>query len=139
MEKDTNYYNDNKNKIKTDKINKNVEQDEILKKGELTLNFNDIINKEFGIKNIGNSCYINSTIQTLLHNEIFMENFILKENKIKSKENTLSLILWNIINSINRLMLNNNKIIIDIRELIQYFKKKHPTYRGSIQNDAQEF
>ena len=68
-----------------------------------------------------------------------MENFILKENKIKSKENTLSLILWNIINSINRLMLNNNKIIIDIRELIQYFKKKHPTYRGSIQNDAQEF
>ena len=34
-------------------------------------------------------------------------------------------------------MLNNNKIIIDIRELIQYFKKKHPTYRGSMQNDAQ--
>ena len=104
-----------------------------MKKGELTLNFNDIINKEFGIKNIGNTCYINSTIQTLLHNGIFMENFILKESKIKSKENTLlSLILWNIIYSINRLMLNNNKIIIDIRELIQYFKKKHPTYRGSI-------
>ena len=53
-----------------DKININVEQDEILKKEELALNFNDIdiINKEFGIKNIGNSCYINSTIQTLLHN-----------------------------------------------------------------------
>ena len=110
-----------------------------MKKRELTLNFNDIINKEFCIKNIGNSCYINSTIQTLLHNEIFMKNFILKESKIKSKENTLSLILWNIINSINRLMLNNNKIIIDIRELIQYFKKKHPIYRGGIQNDAQEF
>ena len=37
------------------------------------------------------------------------------------------------------LMMNNNKIIIDIRELIQYFKKKHPIYRGSRQNDAQEF
>ena len=138
-EKDYNYYKDNQNKIKKDKINKRVEQVEILKKEELTLNFNDIINKEFGIKNIGNSCYINSTIQTLLHNEIFMENFVLKESKIKTKENTLSLILWNIIKSINRLMLNSNKLIIDIRELIQYFKKKHPTFRGSKQNDAQEF
>ena len=138
-EKDYNYYKDNQNKIKKDKINKRVEQVEILKKEELTLNFNVIINKEFGIKNIGNSCYINSTIQTLLHNEIFMENFVLKESKIKTKENTLSLILWNIIKSINRLMLNSNKLIIDIRELIQYFKKKHPTFRGSKQNDAQEF
>ena len=37
------------------------------------LNFNNIISKEFGIKNIENTFYINSTIQILLHNEIFMK------------------------------------------------------------------
>ena len=138
-DKDHNYYNDNNNIIKTGKINKNIEPNEMFKEGELKINFNDIINKEFGIKNLGNSCYINSTIQTLLHNEIFMKNFILKESKIKSKENSLSLILWNIINSISRIKVINNKINIDIRELVQSFKKKHPIYRGGIQNDAQEF
>ena len=53
-----------------------------------------------------------------------MKNFILKESKIKSKENSLSLLLWNIINSIGRIKVINNKINIDIRELVQYFKKK---------------
>ena len=138
-DKDHNYYNDNNNIIKTGKINKNIEPNEMFKEGELKINFDDIINKEFGIKNLGNSCYINSTIQTLLHNEIFMKNFILKESKIKSKENSLSLLLWNIINSIGRIKVINNKINIDIRELVQSFKKKHPIYRGGIQNDAQEF
>ena len=68
-----------------------------------------------------------------------MKNFILRDSKIKSKEKTLSLILWNIINSINRLNVVINKMDIDIRELVQYFKKKHPIYRCAKQNDARNY
>ena len=45
----------------------------------------------------------------------------------------------NIIISRNSINIINNKIFIDIRELGQCFRKKHPIYRGGIQNGAQEF
>ena len=64
----------------------------MFKEGELKINFNDIINKEFGIKTIGNTYYINSIIQILTHCDKFMKNFLLMENKIKENENTVSLI-----------------------------------------------
>ena len=114
--------NDKKETKKDDKTNNKIENIQNINE-KINSNFNEIINKEFGIKNIGNTCYINSTIQILLYNEIFMKNFMLNEFKIKKKDNTLSLNLWNLINSLNKTTEDSNNIVIDIREFVQYFKK----------------
>ena len=74
-EKDYNYYNDNTNKIKTGKINKNVEPNEMFKEGELEINYINIINKEFGIKNIGNTCYRKNSNFT--YSEITVKKFFI--------------------------------------------------------------
>jgi len=52
----------------------------------------------------------------------------------------LSLKLLNIKYSINKIkVFNNNIIIINIKEFLQYFKKKHLIYRGGIQSYDMEF
>ena len=63
-----------------------MEQTELYTNKNFKLNFLEIINKEIGIKNIGNTFYINSIIQILIHNKLFMKNFILKEGNIKVKK-----------------------------------------------------
>ena len=56
--------------------NLNIENEIIFKK--LPDNENQI-----GIINIGNSCYINSIIQILLHTPIFIDEFIIHKEQIK--------------------------------------------------------
>ena len=63
-----------------------MEQTELYTNKNFKLNFLEIINKEIGIKNIGNTFYINSIIQILIHNKLFMKNFILKKGNIKVKK-----------------------------------------------------
>ena len=124
IEKNLNNNKDNINKKKNkDKNNNKYEHIKLNTIIDIKINFIDIINKEFGIKTIGNTYYINSIIQILTHCDKFTKNFLLLENKIKENENTVSFKLLNIIYSINKLKLGNNNIIIDIRDFIQYFKK----------------
>ena len=69
-----------------------------------------LINSIIGIYNIGNTCFINSVIQILIHCQIFMESFYSK-----------------------KIAYDNN-----ISNFIYLFKLNHPIF-GNLQNHAQEF
>ena len=68
-----------------DNIKKNMTsfQDEILNYNNISVE--DIIGKIFGIYNIGNTCYINSSLQILLHLQNFIQKFIEKKRRFFKK------------------------------------------------------
>ena len=91
-----NYHNNDS--IKTNKIQENNNQ-KIYKNINIDYTINENIldtimtanikNNLLGIINIGNSCYINSIIQILLHCDIFLKNIHEKLNIIINKQNCL--------------------------------------------------
>ena len=97
-----------------------------------------LINKKLGIKNEGNTCYINSFIQILMHLEEFIDKFIKTINK-NANNNAL---LVDKFYSIPILYLNTEdkaNSYIEISDIINVFKSKHPQFSGPIQNDTIEF
>lgn len=50
---------------------------------------NKILEKKIGILNLAQSCYINSSIQLFLHNELFVVNFINNINNYPNIHNSL--------------------------------------------------
>ena len=82
----------------------------------------------FGIKNIGNSCYINSFLQILLRTPFFYENL-----KIVNNNENISLIK-------NLIELNNNsKKELIIKKIKILMSEVDETYKELIQNDSQDF
>jgi hypothetical protein len=150
--------------FENDKANTKFKEDFILSNKKNIENFNpifesmnigslneNIINKLFGIINLGNSCYVNSVIQILLHCKLFVIN--LYYNKEKYIRNIYSLCnkLYNICKLINVLkepdaknmeVLNNKQLkipLIDISNFIYHFPNKHPKFNAIEQNDSREF
>ena len=115
-------------KLINDTININTDDNDILK----------IINKKIGIKNLGNTCYINSFIQILLHNPLFLEQFSHKIKNNAPNENTLSFNLYKICNAYLNQIENKNSIL-DISDLVKIFKNKHSQFSGLGQKDTTEF
>ena len=79
------------------------------------------------IINIGNSCYINSIIQILLHTPIFIEEFIMLIEEIKKMPMPTSYNFLQIYHNIK----NNNDYKnkeIDISLCIYFFSLKHPQF-----------
>ena len=134
-EKTYNYKENNaiKNILNEPNINKTY-LDNLIEEGQ---NIERIINSTIGIYNIGNTCYINSVIQILLHCQIFLKKFYNEKNTYYNNPFSVSLKLFNIAEYMN----NNSREkdnIIDISSFIYLFKLKHPIF-GNLQNDAQEF
>ena len=148
--------------FENDKTNTKIRDDFILNTKKNIENFNpifesmnleslneNIINKLFGIINLGNSCYVNSVIQILLHCKLFVFN--LYNNKEKYIRNVYSLCnkLYNICKLINDLkdsdaknmeVLNNKQLkipLIDISNFIYHFSIKHPRFNAIDLNDSQ--
>ena len=115
-------------KLINDTININTDDNDILK----------IINKKIGLKNLGNTCYINSFIQILLHNPLFLEQFSHKIKNNAPNENTLSFNLYKICNAYLNQIENKNSIL-DISDLVKIFKNKHSQFSGIGQKDTTEF
>ena len=97
---------------------------------------NEIINKKFGILNIGNNCYINLALQLLLHCEIFILKFLERMNKLKLNYNSIS---YNFFNICKYIIINNDNINLDISSFIYLFSINHPNIHVYSQNDSQEF
>ena len=100
--------------------------------------FKDIINKEVGIINLGNTCFINSCLQILIHCPNFIYKFFEKK-KLFNKDDTpisfyLNEICYSMVDTIN-----TNASYVDITDFKNAFGEKHPAYQGYIQNDSQEF
>ena len=135
-----NFENDKSNtKIRDDcilNIKKNIENfNPIFESMNIESLNENIINKLFGIINLGNSCYVNSVIQILLHCKLFVFNLYNK--------------LYNICLLINDLkdsdaknmeVLNNKQLkipLIDISNFIYHFSIKHPRFNAIDLNDSQ--
>ena len=79
------------------------------------------------IINIGNSCYINSIIQILLHTLIFIEEFIMLIEEIKKMPMPTSYNFLQIYHNIKNANDYKNKEI-DISLFIYFFSLNHPQF-----------
>ena len=93
-----------------------------------------------GFNNIGNTCYMNSTLQALLSSSILNETLY---KKISTK------LLNNNINNVSQLLIEYHKLIKDLRRnkdhktytpssMKKTISKYNPYFKGSRQHDAQE-
>ena len=98
------------------------------------------INNEnlIGIINIGNSCYINSIIQVLIHTPIFINEFLNNKEEIKKMPITTSYNFLQIYDNIIKAKDYKNKEV-DISSFIYFFSLKHPQFKPNEQQDAIEF
>ena len=101
--------------------------------------YDEIFIKGVGIINLGNTCFINSCLQALIHCKLFMQTFFKMSDKLSEEKTPIS---YNFL-LICILMLDIAKLegvkYIDISYFKYIFGKKHPIFNGYNQNDSQEF
>ena len=129
--------------IKSNKENKENKENKIkdeqsnnflLIKNELTYeDYNQIINKKIGIINLGNTCYINSCLQTLIHCPLFIPK-LLQQKKLTNNE---TLFTNHFLNICYQMKKATNEI--DITPFKKFLGSKYQLFEGSKQNDAVEF
>ena len=94
-----------------------------------------VINSLIGLQNLGNTCYINSSLQILLHIPEFVE--LMLENN--DYENNHIYYINQIINLYINNYKKNFKSYVNPSLFVQYFKKNHPNFGGYTQKDSQMF
>jgi len=117
----------------------------LVKEEEVNYNCSDINNitelaqsittKVFGLKNIGNTWFINSSLQILIHTPIFIRNFLKDISEIKPSNDTVAYQFYIFIMNIN----NSNKKIFSPLNLISAFLKICNIFSLGEQSDSQRF
>ena len=106
------------------------------------LNRNDLANiiyKEVGIINLGNTCFINSCLQVLIHCPLFIYNFFNKYQLIKKESTPISYAFYELCKDMIQIINQQKNKYIDISNFKNEFGSKHPIFGGYLQNDSQEF
>ena len=100
-------------------------------------NNSKIFNSEIGFCNLGNTCFMNTCLQNLIHSEYFIKNLFSKINLV-SKNTPIT---YQFINLCLEIIENKNKgtKVISPKNFKEIFSKKHRQFKGFRQHDAQEF
>ena len=143
-EKPKTNYNYNSSKIEPRTYNRfynqtkivqiNLENEKDNKEENEEENLMNVINKQIGINNLGNTCFINSSLQILIHCPLFIHNLITKQKLINANTPITSNFL-----SICDLMLKTTKKYINIYTFKNLIGLKHKIFSGYMQQDSQEF
>jgi len=124
----TNDIYDNYYDIKRQKLNDNTDNN---KRNELNL----ILSSKVGLTNLGNTCFMNTCLQNLIHSEDFIRRLLGKEQSI-GKYTPITLKFLNLCKEMEYC---SGRQSVTPSEFKQKFGSKHSLFRGYGQNDTQEF
>ena len=94
-----------------------------------------VSNSLIGLKNLGNTCYLNSSLQILLH----VPEFIKLMLKNKDYEDCHIYYINKIINLLINSYKNSFQYYIDPSDFVRFFKNNHKRFEGCTQRDTQMF
>ena len=129
-----NYYNSN---ISSESQKKNYYYEDSYNNKKNSINeYENIIKSRIGLYNLGNTCYMNSCLQNLIHCKFFIKKLVKINERKKITNNTpITSEFFYLCHKIS----NKNEEIGNPTAFKKIFSMKHKEYKGHSQLDSQEF
>ena len=129
-----NYYNSNISSESQKKIF--YYEDSYNNKKNSINEYENIIKSRIGLYNLGNTCYMNSCLQNLIHCKFFIKKLVKINERKKITNNTpITSEFFYLCHKIS----NKNEEIGNPTSFKKIFSTKHKEYKGHSQLDSQEF
>ncbi len=94
---------------------------------------NQITTSKIGLQNLGNTCYMNTTLQILIHTVNFIHRFYQEQNRVETRT-PISKKLYELI-----LQFIKTSYALSPKEFKTTFSQRHRQFSGNDQCDTQEF